>query len=357
MTEKNEVICLLCRDDYGADGFCGQCGRKKDGSYDTETFLNYQKFKRHLINELAVKPDSNLTEVKPEVKQELKEQRFNNNFEIANMLSTAGTMELTEVQEAILFAPVNTADVEIRPDGLIYLPWMEYVTRLRKAFGCKWAIIPNGMPEINGDNLVVWGFYLVVNGKLMGYAMGEQEYKPSNPQMTYVSACEAAKSNALMRLCKGIGITLELWKPSFIRDFKDKNCYSYTIPGKVDKYGKLKLFWKLGKKPVYNKPDESKEQESRPNNPVEPIEPIDEMSEQDKQNAIESGLADAEPETEPTKAEVKKPKLAICEYPTGKDSICGVKIYSQKTIDYSIKNYNKIYCYDCQQKAKQKGAK
>jgi hypothetical protein len=40
--------------------------------------------------------------------------------------------------------------------------------------------------------------------------------------MNYTDACEGAKSNALMRLCKEIGIGLELWNPQFINSWKSR---------------------------------------------------------------------------------------------------------------------------------------
>jgi hypothetical protein len=44
-----------------------------------------------------------------------------------------------------------------------------------------------------------------------------------------------------MRLCKGIGIGLELWKPPFIRAWKEK--YAETYTGK-DNFGNEKTLWR-----------------------------------------------------------------------------------------------------------------
>lgn len=160
--------------------------------------------------------------------------------EIEKLIPTCGTVELTEQQKQALFKSVNEQDIEIRPDGLIYLPWVEYVSRLKEAFGLNWAIVPQGMPKHKGD-YVVWGFYLIIQGKLAGFAIGEQEYHPDNAYMTWSDACEGAKSNALMRLCKGIGISLELWKPSFVNAWKGRYAESYWD---TDRYGKRRKFWR-----------------------------------------------------------------------------------------------------------------
>lgn len=147
------------------------------------------------------------------------------------LIPTVGTIDITDAQKGILYAPVNKEDVEIRPDGLIYLPWMEYVTRLKDAFGVGWGIIPDGAPRREGI-YILWGFYMVIKGKLAGYAIGEQKYQPNNPQMTWGDACEGAKSNALMRLCKGLGISLELWNPKFIKEWIEEYAESYMDNGK-----------------------------------------------------------------------------------------------------------------------------
>lgn len=145
--------------------------------------------------------------------------------EIQKMLSTAGTLVLSETQQKALYEPVKDSEVSIKPDGLIYLSWIKYSGRLTAAFtGTGWAMIPQGMPKIQND-LIVWGFHLVIKGVYCGFAMGEQQYF-NNGRMTFGEACEGAKSNALMRLCKGLGIGLELWdKPwidAWVSKYSDK---------------------------------------------------------------------------------------------------------------------------------------
>lgn len=163
---------------------------------------------------------------------------------IISQLSLAGTISFTKKQQDILFTPIPEEEVEIRPDGLIYLPWVGYVRRLRDAFGGKWSIIPKEpMPEMNKEgNGLMWGFYLVIDGKPYGYAIGEQEHFESNKTMTWTDACEGCKSNALMRLCKGIGIGLEMWSPSFMKAWKEKWAERYW-----DSYKNKNLWRKIDK--------------------------------------------------------------------------------------------------------------
>jgi hypothetical protein len=139
--------------------------------------------------------------------------------EIEKLLPTVGTIKLTKEEEGILFAPVDEALVEIRPDGLIYLSWMQYVTRLRRALGISWGLIPQMLPRMK-DGLMVRPFWFLIRGTLVTEVIGEQHISSST--MTWAEAAEGCRSNALMRACKALGITLELWDPAFIRGWKKK---------------------------------------------------------------------------------------------------------------------------------------
>ncbi|KAK3203136.1 hypothetical protein GRF29_112g369645 [Pseudopithomyces chartarum] len=87
-----------------------------------------------------------------------------------------GSVSFTPEQSEVLLAPIQQDDVEVKPDGLLYLP------------------------EI----------------KLVSIARGEQQYFDPDGIPT---ATEGCKSNALMRCCKDLGIASELWDPRFIRTF------------------------------------------------------------------------------------------------------------------------------------------
>jgi hypothetical protein len=163
-------------------------------------------------------------------------------FQIERYMKNAGNVKLTEDQKKILYGKVNENEVEIRPDGIIYLPWAFYVKRLHDSFGMEWALIPKGMPAMR-DNLLIWPFYLIVKGSLMGFAIGEQKYFPGNKVMSFTDAAEGAKSNALMRLCKEIGISLELWQPEFIRNWIKNNCISEWYVD-MNKGNKKVLLWR-----------------------------------------------------------------------------------------------------------------
>ncbi len=135
--------------------------------------------------------------------------------EIRKLLSTAGSLKLNDIEMAAMYAKIEDDEIYIKPDGTVYLSWPKYAGRLTKAVtGIGWAMIPQGMPKLY-NNLIVWGFHLIIKGVYCGFAIGEQTFHANNNRMTYGEACEGAKSNALTRLCKGIGIGTELWDKQF----------------------------------------------------------------------------------------------------------------------------------------------
>jgi len=153
---------------------------------------------------------------------------------IKTMLANAGKIKLQKKDLNTLFAPINPDDIEIMSDGTVYLPWMSYAERLRDLFGLEYAFIPQKeQPDIqtredtdrNGQprtvSRIVWGFWLIIKGIPAAFAWGEHVYY-SNSGMGYTDSCESAKSEAVRRCCKQIGIGLELWKPSYIRKWKEK---------------------------------------------------------------------------------------------------------------------------------------
>ncbi|KAF4619917.1 hypothetical protein D9613_004912 [Agrocybe pediades] len=153
--------------------------------------------------------------------------------------------EITDV----LLAPIDPMDVEMKPDGLIYLPEIKYRRILNKAFGPGgWGLAPRTETNV-GPKIVSREYALVCLGRLVAIARGEQEYfDPSG----VATATEACKSNALMRCCKDLGIASELWDPRFIREFKAKYCvevFAEHLPTK-----KKKKLWRRKDQPKFGYP-------------------------------------------------------------------------------------------------------
>ncbi|CAO2647925.1 Nn.00g088470.m01.CDS01 [Neocucurbitaria sp. VM-36] len=130
-----------------------------------------------------------------------------------------GSISFTPEQSEILLAPIDSGDVEVKPDGILYLPEIKYRRILNSAFGPGgWGLAPRGESIVTGK-LVTREYGLVVQGRLVSIARGEQQYFDPDGIPT---ATEGCKSNALMRCCKDLGIASELWDPRFIRDFMGK---------------------------------------------------------------------------------------------------------------------------------------
>ncbi|KZV76030.1 mitochondrial genome maintenance MGM101 [Peniophora sp. CONT] len=149
----------------------------------------------------------------------------------------------------ILLHPIDPLDVEIKPDGLIYLPEIKYRRVLNRAFGPGgWGLAPRSETNV-GPKIVSREYALVCMGRLVGIARGEQEYFDPNGIPT---ATEAVKSNALMRCCKDLGVASELWDPRFIREFKAKHAvevFAEHLPTK-----KKRKLWRRKDQPKFDYP-------------------------------------------------------------------------------------------------------
>ncbi|SPQ26766.1 ea4ebcd1-c763-4e88-82b6-e90ff19731a1 [Thermothielavioides terrestris] len=139
---------------------------------------------------------------------------------------------------AVLMQPLDPLDIEIKPDGIIYLPEIKYRRILNKAFGPGgWGLAPRGELVV-GEKVVTREFALVVHGRFIAQARGECQYFSEE---TIPTAGEGCKSNALLRCCKDLGIASELWDPRFIRDFKRTQCHEVWVEHVVTK--KRRQIW------------------------------------------------------------------------------------------------------------------
>ncbi|KAG0269538.1 hypothetical protein BGZ95_002047 [Linnemannia exigua] len=145
----------------------------------------------------------------------------------------------------ILMNPLDADDIEIKPDGLLYLPEIKYRRILNRAFGpggkytrIRWGLAPRSEHSISPKN-ISREYALVCKGRFVSTARGEQAYFDADNLAT---ASEGCKSNALMRCCKDLGIASELWDPAFIRKFKKQYCEEVFVEHAVTK--KKKKLWK-----------------------------------------------------------------------------------------------------------------
>ncbi|KAH0492941.1 hypothetical protein TgHK011_007867 [Trichoderma gracile] len=148
---------------------------------------------------------------------------------------------VTEKQFKVLMQPLEEKDIEVKPDGVVYLPEIKYRRRLNEAFGpMGWGLIPKGEAVV-GDTIVTREYALIVDGRFVSQAQGENSYFSADQ---LPSAVEGCKSNALMRCCKDLGIASELWDPHFIRWFKKNHMEEVWVEHVTTKKKRLQWYRK-----------------------------------------------------------------------------------------------------------------
>ncbi|KAJ5966224.1 hypothetical protein N7481_012938 [Penicillium waksmanii] len=132
----------------------------------------------------------------------------------------------------ILLAETDPEEVEIKPDGILYLPEIKYRRILNRAFGPGgWGLVPRS-ESIVTPRAVTREYALVCNGRLVSVARGEQDYFSPDGIPT---ATEGCRSNALVRCCKDLGIASELWDPRWIRKYKAQHVREVFVEHIVNK--------------------------------------------------------------------------------------------------------------------------
>ncbi|KAI9178806.1 GCR1-dependent translation factor 1 [Blastocladiella emersonii ATCC 22665] len=165
----------------------------------------------------------------------------------ADAFAGIATQAFPDAVVEILLAEVDPADIEIKPDGLLYLPEIKYRRILNRAFKPGgWALAPRG-PHSMAGRVISREYALYAYGRFISQARGEQEVFDEKQLATAMEGC---KSNALMRCCKDIGIASELWDPSFIRAHKAKYCEHIWVRHVV-RNTKLKLWRRKGQSVEY----------------------------------------------------------------------------------------------------------
>lgn len=165
----------------------------------------------------------------------------------------AATLKLTPEESAALQA--DFPDSAFLPgaagkEHLIYIEHAHLRDRFNQVFGLgQWAIVPRnrwaeefqtgkGTP---GSRVYVEAM-LVVRGCFVAEAVGAMEYYPKNESQNYGDAVEGAKTAALRRCAKELGVGLQAWKKEWCegwwarkrggRDFSKKPPSSTTPPPK-----------------------------------------------------------------------------------------------------------------------------
>jgi len=110
---------------------------------------------------------------------------------IINPYQDIAKAPFAEEAQKVLGTNIDENDVEIKPDGIIYLPGVKYRNVLHKAFGRgAWALLPKNTYIDQEASMVFYHGSLFVNGQFVSEAIGEQQYHKNNPNMSYATALE-----------------------------------------------------------------------------------------------------------------------------------------------------------------------
>jgi len=110
--------------------------------------------------------------------------------------------------------------------------------------------MPRGAYQLHANNLVTQEYALYCRGQFVAQAHGEQTYGIG--QKSLATALEGAKSNALMRCCKDIGIASELWDPNYIHKWKQQ--YAIGVWCEHSKTNQKKILYRRKDRPALEYP-------------------------------------------------------------------------------------------------------
>lgn len=150
-------------------------------------------------------------------------------------------LPLTAQQQRILREPIPRDEIEIKPEkaGLIYAPAARIRQKMLDAFGPGgWKLVPvrPGLKNVTVQgNRVIYPARLYVHGpggwRFVSEASGGQKYVAENPEMDWASAIEAARTDALTRTVKDLGVALDLWLKSYGRAWKEEYALEVWVEG------------------------------------------------------------------------------------------------------------------------------
>jgi hypothetical protein len=135
------------------------------------------------------------------------------------------TAGITTAQQHILEADPTDSEIAILPTGELYLPHLVVRRRLNKAFGTgTWVVAERSPVQRQGDQVVqTWSIDIDGLGE-RARATGGAEYRANNPRTTWDDAIESAKSIAISRCGKAMGIGIIMTDRRWVRSWRGAHC-------------------------------------------------------------------------------------------------------------------------------------
>jgi hypothetical protein len=151
-----------------------------------------------------------------------------------------------KIQE-ILDREVDELQVDIREDGVVYLPASVYRARLFEAFGSMgWAMVPVQPPKVDRNKVLYHG-RLYCHGRFIAEKIGEHEYYEETSMSESV---DAAESECMKKCCKNlIGGFLPLWDKDWILRWQAR--YAVQVWRKPKPGKKNKPSWRRKDRPAF----------------------------------------------------------------------------------------------------------
>jgi hypothetical protein len=156
-----------------------------------------------------------------------------------------------EIRDALKLT-INESDVEVRPDGALYLPDIKYRNLLNSAFKLGgWAIIPTGKPQATGSYLIN-EYALFCNGSLISQCFGEISLEFEKMTLPINGNMETVKNDALMKCCKDLGLTPEFSDPTWVHDWLATHTVKVWCEHAITK--QRKMLFRRKDRPLFDHP-------------------------------------------------------------------------------------------------------
>lgn len=144
----------------------------------------------------------------------------------------ASLLSIQPEEQALLEAPFPDEEIEILPTGEPYAPQGRYRARLNQVFGTgRWALLPLTDHVLDGKT-VIQPWVLVIRGAVAAVASGAGN---SGFESDLAQQSETAKSQALTRACKDLGIGLYLAQKRWAESFRERFCVLLDAKFRKDK--------------------------------------------------------------------------------------------------------------------------